>query len=556
MAPMLGPHNLQARKLADRYWDEFLALAPLFATQVGDERFDHLLPDPSPAGLARRESVHRRALTKLGQINRGALNQEGRTTLDLIEALATKELTAIKHRFDRFDAVDHMWGPGTMLAQIGEVQRGDNPERLERYLARLEVMPDFLAASAEVLRDAARSGQTSPRLVVDRTIAQVERLLRIGPPDSPALSPVPESDAEGRNRVQGILRDRVYPAYQAYLQELRDYRPIARDSLGLGSLPAGDEMYAAKILEWTTLPLDAEEIQQRGAQELARIQSERREVAERLGAPDSETAIARITETGGNTFASREDVVQLAQDQVRRGWEAAHGVFGRPPKENCQVKAVDPSREDDVLEYYMPATADGARPAIYYVNTKNPERRRRHSLATTTYHEANPGHHFQIAIEQESAYRPALRRFASDLIGSAFCEGWGLYAERLADEMGLYEDDYERLGMLEMQAFRAARLVVDTGIHAFGWDRERAIDTMASTGTERDKCELEVDRYVAMPGQALSYTLGQLAIAGWRTEASKRLGDAFSLPAFHDRLLSLGSLPLPTLEREMQAFDD
>jgi uncharacterized protein (DUF885 family) len=555
MAPMLGAHDLQARKLADRYWDEFLALEPLFATQVGDERFDHLLPDPSPAGLARKESVHRGALANLAQIDRYALNEEGRTALDVVETLATKELAAIKHRFDRFDAADHMWGPGTMLAQIGAVQQADSPERLERYLARLGVLPDFLAACAEILRDAAGSDQTSPRLVVDRTIAQVERLLRIGPADSPAISPIPESDAEGRRRVQGVLQDRVFPSYQTYLQELRDYRAIARDSLGLGSLPAGDEMYAAKILTWTTLPLDVGDIHQRGARELARIQQERREVAARVGAPDSETAIARLTEKGGNAFASREDVVRLAEEQVRRGWESARGVFGRLPKQNCRVKPVDPSREDDVLEYYMPATADGARPAAYYVNTKNPESRHRHSLATTTYHEANPGHHFQIAIEQESVHRPALRRFASDLIGSAFCEGWGLYAERLADEMGLYEDDYERLGMLEMQAFRAARLVVDTGIHAFGWDRDRAVDTMASTGTERDKCALEVDRYVAMPGQALSYTLGQLAIQGYRSEASKRLGGAFSLQAFHDRLLSLGSLPLPTLEREMQAFD-
>jgi uncharacterized protein (DUF885 family) len=555
MAPILGAHNLQARKLADGYWHEFLTLEPLFASQVGDERFDHLLPDPSPSGLARRESFHRGALTSLAQIDRATLNEEGRTTLDVMETLTAKELAAIKYRFDRFDAADHMWGPGTMLAQIGAVQRADNSERLERYLARLAVLPAFLAASGDVLRDAAASGQTSPRLVADRTIAQVGRLLRTDPAESPALSPVPQGDSEGRTRVREILRHRVYPAYEAYLQELRLYRAFATDSLALGTLPGGDEMYAAKILEWTTLPLDPREIHQQGAQELGRIQEERREVAARLGAPDSETAIARLTEKGSNAFASREDLVRLAEDQVRRGWEASRAVFGRLPEQNCRVKAVDASREDDVLEYYLPASADGGRPAIYYVNAKNPGRRPRHSLATTTYHEANPGHHFQIGIEQESAGRPALRRFAADLIGSPFVEGWGLYAERLADELGLYEDDYERLGMLEMQAFRAARLVVDTGIHAFGWDRNRAIETMASTGTERGRCALEVDRYVAMPGQALSYTLGQLAISGWRIAASKRLGGAFSLPAFHDRLLSLGSLPLPTLEREMQSFD-
>ena len=543
------------RELADHYWNEFLGLEPILATQVGDERFDHLLPDPSSDGLGRKESVHRQALAELARIERGALDRESRRVLDVVETLSTQKRAAIKHRFDRFDAADHMWGPGTMLAEIGAVQRADSPERLERYLIRLAGLPTFLAASADVLRDAARSGQTSPRLVVDRTIAQVERLLRTLPAESPAISPVPESHPEGRIQVQEVLRSRVYPAYEAYLQALRDYRPRAREELGLGTLPGGEEMYAAKILGWTTLPLGAQEIHDRGAEELERIQEERSQVAARAGAPDPETAIARLRERGGNAFASREDVVRLAELQVQRGWEAARGLFGQLPQENCRVKTVDRSREDDVGEHYIPATGDGTRPAIYYVNARNPRERARHRLATTTYHEANPGHHFQIGIEQEATDRPALRRFAGELVSSAFTEGWGLYAERLAEEMGLYENDYERLGMLEMQALRAARLVVDTGIHAFAWDRSRAIDAMASTGVDRHTCELEVDRYVAIPGQALSYTLGLLTIEGCRTDPLSRLGDDFSLPTFHDRLLSLGSLPLSTIEREMLAFD-
>jgi uncharacterized protein (DUF885 family) len=555
MAPMMGPDNLQVRQLADRYWEEFLATEPLFATQVGDERFDHLLPDPSSVGRRHRESVHRRALESLTKIDREALNQEGRTVLDVIETLATKELAAIEHRFDLFAAADHMWGPGTMLAQLEALQRADTAERLDRYLTRLSALPDFLGASTGLLKEAAQTGQTSPRLVVDRTIAQVERLLRLPPAESPAISPVPEEDAEGRERVQQVLRDDVYPGYEAYLAGLRDYRRGARETLGLGALPRGDDKYTAAILAWTTLPLDAKEIHERGVEQLARIQEERREAAGRVGAPDPESAIASFTGRGSNAFASREDVVRLAEEQVRRGWEAAPKAFGTLPKDNCAVKPIDRSREDDVGEHYLPATADGSRPGVYFVNTKNPGNRPRHGLATTTYHEANPGHHFQIGLEQEATQRPALRRFGAELVGSAFCEGWGLYAERLADEMGLYQDEFERMGMLEMQAFRAARLVVDTGIHAFGWERDRAIDTMASTGIGRDTCEVEVDRYVAMPGQALAYTLGQLFIQERRAEASERLGSGLSLKDFHDRLLSLGSLPLPAIEREMQATD-
>jgi uncharacterized protein (DUF885 family) len=448
-----------------------------------------------------------------------------------------------------------MWGPGTLLAQIGALQRADTPERLERYLARLDRLPAFLDASTAVLDGAIRSAHTSPRLVVDRTIAQVERLLAVPSAKSPAIAPVPEADARGRRRAQEMVDARVYPAYREFLNALLAFQPHARDSLGLCALPDGDELYPAKILAWTTLPLQPGDVHELGVHELARIQEERREVADRVGAPDPETAIAMRTKSGLNSFASREDVLRHAEEQVRRGWDAARGFFERLPGENCRVGPVERTREDDVLEYYQPATADGSRPAVYYVNTKDPTRRPRHSLATTTYHEANPGHHFQIAVEQESEGRPAIRRFAADLIGSAFVEGWGLYAERLADEMGLYRDDYERLGMLEMQAFRAARLVVDTGLHAFGWDRRRAVETMVSTGAGRDTCDLEVDRYIAMPGQALSYTVGQRAIERLRAGLSRRLGRRFSLPTFHDRLLSLGSLPLPVIEREMDDFD-
>jgi uncharacterized protein (DUF885 family) len=541
----------RARALADQYWDRFLALEPLVATQVGDERFDDLLPDLSAEGLAHREAVHRGALHDLAAFDRERLDPESRTALAVVETLAANGLAAIKYRFDRFDAAGHLFGPGSLLPRLGALQQADTPERLTRYVARLSALPGFLATSAAALADARASKQTSPRLVVDRTIAQVGRLLDTDPDASPALSPVPNEDRHGRQRVVETLRDVVYTAYEEYLGVLREYRPAAQEALGIGALPGGDELYAAKVRIWTTLELGPESIHVQGVEDLQRIQEERREVAARLGASNPEAAIQAYSASARNAFASRQDIVDLAEDQVRRGWEASKGFFGRLPEATCVVKPVDPAREDDILEYYQPATADGARPPIYYVSTKDPTRRPRHSLAAVTFHEANPGHHLQIALEQESADRPAVRRFCAELIGSSFMEGWALYSERLADEMGLYQDDYERLGMLEGQAFRAARLVVDTGIHAFRWDRERAIDTMASTGTDRPTCEVEVDRYVADPGQALTYRLGQRAIERWRVSDENREAARFSLAAFHDRLLALGSLPLPVIEAEL-----
>jgi uncharacterized protein (DUF885 family) len=245
-------------------------------------------------------------------------------------------------------------------------------------------------------------------------------------------------------------------------------------------------------------------------------------------------------------------MVRLVEDQVRRSWEAAPAWFGRLPRANCDVRPVEEFREADMPgAFYLSASADGSRPGIYYVNTGGFTERLLHHTATTSYHEANPGHHFQLSIEREFEDRHPIRRFGSGLVGDAFVEGWGLYSERLAEEMGLFVSEYERLGMLEADGFRCGRLIVDTGIHALGWDRERAVRQMIETGSARMDAEIEVDRYISWPGQACAYKIGQLEIARWRREAAEREGAAFSLKAFHDRLLALGSLPMSSLEREV-----
>ena len=236
---------------------------------------------------------------------------------------------------------------------------------------------------------------------------------------------------------------------------------------------------------------------------------------------------------------------------MRRSWDSAAPWFGRLPSSNCEVRAVEAFREADMpMAFYNPPTEDGSRPGVYYINTYDLPSRELHSIAGVTFHEANPGHHFQIALEQEADGLPKLRRFGGILAGAAFTEGWGLYAERLADEMGLYLDDWERLGMLENQALRAGRLITDTGLHALGWDRERAIAKLQDGGVPRTDAEIEIDRYIAMPAQALSYMTGMIEIEKARTGAEAREGDAFSLRDFHDRLLALGTVPLPTLARE------
>ena len=365
------PADAEARALADRFWDAMLELEPLLGTSVGDERFDDRLSDPSEEGLAARAAVYRTALQDAQAMDRDALSQTERTTLDVLEAIASRELAGIESRIDRLQVASHLWGPAQLVGEVASLQRADTPERLERYLARLRAMPSFFAALEPILRDAAAAGQTSPAVVVDRAIAQVERLLAAPLEESPALAPV-ASDPEATAAVSAVLVEDVLPAHQRYLEALKEHRPSATESIGLGALPGGDRMYAAQILSWTTLPLGAQEVHDLGHAELSKIQAERVEVARRLGFDDPAAAIE--AHNAANHAASREAMVQIARDQVERGWEAAPAMFGRLPSANCEVRAVEEFREADMpFAFYNPPTADGSRAGVYYINTLEPE---------------------------------------------------------------------------------------------------------------------------------------------------------------------------------------
>jgi uncharacterized protein (DUF885 family) len=534
--------------VADRFWERYLELDPLLGTDIGDSRYDGLLDDTSAAGRAAAARVYEETLDELATVDAAALSEADRLTADLIEFAARRGLA--RADLNRLSAAAHNQLPAAILPAIASLQQVSDAAGLDRYLQRLQAFPAYFAGWAEVLREGIEAKQTSPGLIVDRTIGQFARLLEMDPADSPGMTPVAECDGAAQQRVVEVLRDVVWPAHAMYLDELRAYRPHATETLGFHSLPGGEALYRASILEHTSLDLDPADVFEEGRTRLAEAVEEQRRTANELGFASAAEAIASLHGTDRWAASTPEQVLARATDLVRRGWDASREVVGRMPEAECLVQAVEPYRELDAgSAYYVGSSADGSRPGVYYINTSNLDERPLYQSAVTAFHEANPGHHLQHAIEREQTGLHPVRRFGGFLAGAASAEGWALYAERLADELGLYDDGFQRLGMLESRCVRACRLVVDTGLHAFGWTRQQAIDAMLEVGMTRTWSESDIDRYIAMPGQALAYTIGFSHVERWRAEAERR--DSFSLRAFHDRLLSLGSLPLASLERAL-----
>ena len=346
----------------------------------------------------------------------------------------------------------------------------------------------------------------------------------------------------------------MIPADQAFLDALKGgYLAASREDPGIWSAPNGDALYRTQILAWTTLEIDPTEVHRIGLEELEAIETERRAIARAEGFGDDTSAYrAALAADPANIPTSAEALLTRAREDIDRATAAAPRYFGRLPKAGCEVRAVEEFKErDSPFAYYIPPTTDGSRSGIYYANTYDLPSRTYTKLASTTYHEAVTGHHFQITLEMENEGLNVFRRLGSRMVGGAYVEGWGLYSERLADEMGLYRSEAERFGMLDGQAWRAARLVVDSGLHALRWPRQRSIDTLLEAGLTETDAAIETDRYICWPGQALTYKLGQREIERLRAQITERDGADFDLRAFHDAVLGHGSLPLATLAREL-----
>ena len=488
-----------------------------------------------------------------------ALSTEERITRDMLQVIGELSVEEDDQGLYQLRVVDQMGGPQQLLPQLTAFQAVDTPEGLEAFIARLHAYPAFMAANADILREALGTGLTAPSIVTERVIAQLERMLAI--PIESAIIPSSvqgASDAE-RERIRDMVREVVYPADAAFLETLRgEYSP--RQPRRAGHL-VGTER--GRDLPNRDPQLDDARDGPRGdpPDRARRPRRDRRRAPRdrplpRGSATTSAAYRASLETASGNTPQSKDELVARAREDIDRSMAEAPRYFGRLPKAGLEVRPVEEYKEKDApFAYYYPPSATGERHGIYYANGYDLPSRKYTKLASTTYHEAAPGHHFQIALEMENPDLITFRRLGARMVGGAYVEGWGLYSERLADEMGLYRSEGERFGMLDAQAWRAARLVVDTGMHALRWERQRSIDFLRNdAGLSETDAVIETDRYICWPGQALTYMLGQRQIQSLRRQIEERDGSRFDLREFHDQVLGHGSLPLATLARELPTW--
>lgn len=526
---MTAAQQLQA--ICDDSWEAALRENPTYATYLGDFRYNDRLADISETGRRRRQKLNQDFLARLGKVDAAALNENDRVTADILRLQLEQSLEEERHKFWQWD-VDQMGGPQADFPQLLNFHPLTDEKGLE---ARFRAFGPYMDQYLDNLRAGVAEGRVAMRVAVERVIGQLKGLL--GAPED-------KSPFAAKPSLLPSIQESVYPAYRRMLRYLEDeYLPKARTrDVGLWALPGGAEAYTFRIRLHTTTDLTAEQIHRIGLEELKAIHAEMRVIAK----GDLKAFLEKVTKDPANRFTSREDLLETARREVAKANAKLPQWFKVLPRNECEVKAIEDYREkDSVAAFYYQPDEKLTRKGIFYANTYDATSRVRFNMPALAVHEAVPGHHLQIAIGQELEGLPDFRKHLGP---TAFFEGWGLYAERLSDEMGLYSADMDRIGILSFDGWRACRLVIDTGLHALGWTRQQAIDFMAAhTALSRSNIENEVDRYIVWPGQALAYKLGQLEILRLREEARARLGAAFDIRAFHDAVLGNGALGLEAL---------
>ena len=541
--------------LGDEYWNFQMQQSPTWATRLGDHRFDDRLGGVGPEARAEALAGYAGYLAQLRDIDMAGLTAPERVSADVLDVQLALAIEGLRSHDWEWE-VDQIFGAQVWFFQLLNFHPTRTVRDVEAFAARLEAFGPYMDAQIADLRDGMESGRTPFRGAVERVIAQARAHVANGAEKSPLwaiFEKLPTGVHESLSkRIAAGLHEGVIAAMQRYADFLeQELLPVARDAAapGIAGIPGAAELYAHSIRKHARGGLTPEAIHATGLAEVARIRAAMEQIAAKRGFPDDFDGFLNSLDADPNNFYPSKEAIEVhARALLAEASAKLPELFGTLPTTPCIVKAIEPHRErDSVAAFYNGPPADGSRPGIYYVNTFKPESRPRYNMPALTIHEAVPGHHLQIALAVENESLPTFRRHSHF---TAYIEGWALYSERLGQEIGLYDTDLELLGMYTYEAWRACRLVVDTGLHHYGWSRAKAIAFMqANLALSDTEIINEVDRYIIWPGQALAYKIGQLEILRLRDEAKDTLGEAFALRDFHDLILGIGAVPLEVLGR-------
>jgi uncharacterized protein (DUF885 family) len=560
--PALAQRNEAARlhALFDEYWAWVERDNPEYATYLGDDRYDDRLTDLSAAAIARRKAYTQQVLDRLRQFDARRLAGQDAVSLAVLESQLERRVRVASFPAERL-AISQMEGPQLDFALLVKSTRFRTAVDYERYLKRLHALPTQLRQLEALMREGLASGWTFPAVAIQRVPSQIDAWLGDDIERNPAWRPfaafpaaVPTAE-QARIATEGrkAIGDEVVPAFRALKQFVETtYLPGARAQLGAAALPAGTAYYDALIAERTTTPMSARDIHALGLREVARIGAEMDAAMRKTGFTGTRREFYAFLHDSPQFYYTRgADLLTGYRDIAKRVDAQLPKLFAALPRLPYGVRAME-AFEGDNADHYTEGSTKAGRAGFFEANDNNLRARPKYLMEAFFLHEAVPGHHLQFARAEELDRLPEFRRHAFFV---AYLEGWALYAESLGSELGLYTDPYADFGRLGQEMVRACRLVIDTGIHAFGWDRRRAIDYLVDNSAITEAfATAEVDRYVVWPGQALGYKIGELAIKALRAKATAALGDRFDVRRFHNALIDDGPLPLDVLEQRVDAW--
>ena len=558
-----NPGDVDARRkqlndLITEYWEYSLKQSPVFASIIGDKRYNDQLGSDSEKAILEDQAQKKAFLKRFEAIDTTGFATQDKLNREL-------EVRDLRNDIEEIDLklwempVSQVSGIHIQAPQLVSILSFETVKDYEDYIARLGQMSRVFEENTDDMRKGMANHLMPPKFLLEKAVVQTEGIASQAPEQTPFAQPFDKfpanfSDADKtRLKAAGIaaIRDQVLPAYAKFAKFVKDdYAPNGRTEIGIWSLPNGDAIYAFMVKRSTTTDKTPEQIHQIGLQQVAMIEDQELQIAKSLGFKDLKTFEAAVKANPKLFAASREQILDLYRGYIAQMEPELPKLFNRLPKAKCIVMPVESFREKDASgASYVPGTPDGSRPGHIMVNTSDPEKRTTVDMESTAYHEGIPGHHMQLSIAQEMPDLPPFRQHG---FYGAFIEGWALYSEQLGKEVGFYKDPYNDYGRLEDQQLRAIRLVVDTGIHYKHWTRDQVVQYFHDhSAIDEPNVQSETNRYISWPGQALSYKMGQLKILELRARAQQELGSKFDIREFHDQVIDSGALPLDVLDQQI-----